>query len=99
MVRRHSVRAHARKTATGARTVRNHTRGGGVPKNFRKLATAPTREGIERHIANFYGGETGTQLSPMPDRPGWFALISATGKTLTPVVIETPRGFYFGVPA
>ena len=63
------------------------------PKSFNKLATAPTREGIEKQIAKFYGGESKT-LVPIEGRAGYYAV----GNTGT-VVVEVARGWGFGTEA
>lgn len=58
-------------------------------------ASSPTREGILAHITRFYCGESKT-LQPTL-LPGLFAIISPSGRTLSTVVLETKRGFYFGL--
>lgn len=63
------------------------------PKGFEKLATSPTREGIEKAIARYYYGPKELRAS---DTPGRFTVHNADGRRLSPVVWETERGFYFG---
>lgn len=63
------------------------------PKDFRKLASSPTFEGIKQAVAKFYVGER--ELVPAPDDT--WSIHGKDGQPLTPVVIETKRGFYFGV--
>ncbi len=60
-----------------------------------KYASSPTLEGIKKQIAKFYGGEEKTLRQT---EPGVFAVESASGKVLSTVVLETKRGFFFGIP-
>ena len=64
------------------------------PKDLEKLATSPTREGIENVIAKFYGGERKT-LVPIEGRDGYYNVVGGKG-VLGPIVVETTRGFAFG---
>lgn len=65
------------------------------PKLIVTYATSPTMEGILAQITRFYCGESKT-LQPIPLRPGLFSVISASGRVLSTVVLETKRGFAFG---
>lgn len=67
------------------------------PKTLQKYASAPTMEGIKKQIQSFYHGET-KAVEPMEGRPGYYAVKSEmNGRVLSTVVVETKRGFYFGV--
>ena len=65
-----------------------------LPKGFNKLASSPTREGIQKSIAKFYAGEN-KRLTPT-GVPNHYAVESENGKVLSTNVVETTKGFYFG---
>jgi hypothetical protein len=68
------------------------------PKSFNKIATAPTREGIEKQIAKYYGGESKT-LVPIEGRAGYYAVAGGRGVIDGVVVVEVARGWGFGTEA
>ncbi len=70
-------------------------------------ASSPTREGIEKAIAKFYCGEkkelkfrnitTRRTRSDVPSSETQYDVLGKDGIPLSTTVIETKRGFYFGV--
>lgn len=69
-----------------------------LPKDFEKLASSPTKEGILKSITKFYGG-CSKILEPVENTDDRYHIRYPDGNALrvgAPLVIETTRGFYFG---
>lgn len=64
-----------------------------LPKNFTKLASSPTLDGIKKNICRFYCSD---EAPIMTDNGTGFALSWPSGKVLSTQVVQTVRGFFFG---
>ena len=62
-----------------------------LPKGVEKLASSPTKEGIQKAITKYFYGDKVL----VPVGSGVFAVDSPSGKRSDTRVIQTPRGFYF----
>ena len=62
------------------------------PRNFVKYASSPTFDGIKKHIASFYCSEK----IVTPNDDDTFAITNSDGQSLSLIVLQTARGFYFG---
>ena len=69
-----------------------------LPRGAEKHASAPTLEGIHKHVSRFYGGSP-KAIEPTGDQEGVFAILTTTGHPLRQQVIRTTSGYHFITPA
>jgi hypothetical protein len=65
------------------------------PKNFTKLASAPTLERLTQSMTRYFCGEE-KELRKADGQDVYTVHSQKDGRQLSTQVVETTRGFYFG---
>ncbi len=61
------------------------------PKNFKKLASSPTLEGIQKFISRYY-----CEKKQIREMETGFSIHNWDGRKLDDEILQTSKGFYFG---